>query len=365
MQLGLVIYGSLESRSGGYLYDRQLLRELERVGDSVELISIPQRSYAQHLMDNVSRDLLRRCLHGEFDLLLQDELNHPSLFLLNKRLRKKSNLPIVSIVHHLRIQEKWPLTQKLLYQRVERSYLHSLDGVINNSHATRKSVEALTELPAIVMHPGRDHIRPEISREDISARATQTGPLRLLFLGNLIPRKGLHTLLRALGEIPQEIWRLNIVGNIKVHPSYTRRIQRLIASLGMEKNVQMIGSLPEPEVAEHLSNAHLLTLPAQYEGFGIVYLEAMGFGVPPIATSAGGASELVHHGENGFLIEPGDVNGLVEIVQRISTDRGLLRDLSLSAQKTYQSHPTWKEGVKKVRLFLKFVLSKSSQMSLG
>ncbi len=53
MRLGLVIYGNLETISGGYLYDRKLVEHLERQGDQVEIISLPWRNYARHLGDNL------------------------------------------------------------------------------------------------------------------------------------------------------------------------------------------------------------------------------------------------------------------------------------------------------------------------
>jgi hypothetical protein len=62
------------------------------------------------------------------DLLLQDELNHASLFLLNRRLRKEVRYPLVSIVHHLRSSERRPTWQNTLYRRIERNYLESMDG---------------------------------------------------------------------------------------------------------------------------------------------------------------------------------------------------------------------------------------------
>ena len=57
MRLGLLIYGSLDTLSGGYLYDRKLVEHLRRAGDSVEIISIPWRSYPAHLADNFSSRL--------------------------------------------------------------------------------------------------------------------------------------------------------------------------------------------------------------------------------------------------------------------------------------------------------------------
>ena len=102
MRIGLVIYGNLDTLSGGYLYDRKLVEFLRDEGDEVEIISIPWRNYAAHLTDNFSPSLLGRLDSPNFDVLIQDELNHPSLFLLNRRLKSLVNYPIISIVHHLR-----------------------------------------------------------------------------------------------------------------------------------------------------------------------------------------------------------------------------------------------------------------------
>ena len=83
MRLGLVVYGSLDTVSGGFLYDRQLVRHLRSRGDEVEVISIPWRPYARGLLDNLSPALFKRLSRAAFELLLEDELAHPSLFRLN------------------------------------------------------------------------------------------------------------------------------------------------------------------------------------------------------------------------------------------------------------------------------------------
>ena len=84
MRIGLLIYGSLDTLSGGYLYDRKLVEHLRQAGDSVEIVSIPWRSYPAHLADNLSLRLYRRLRDLPVDILLQDELNHPSLALVNR-----------------------------------------------------------------------------------------------------------------------------------------------------------------------------------------------------------------------------------------------------------------------------------------
>ncbi len=129
MRIGLIIYGSLDRFSGGYIYDRMLVKYLRGHKDDVEIVSLPEKSYMHHLQDNFSARLLHRLEDLNCELLLQDELNHPSLFMLNRRLREKVSYPIVSIVHHLRCcEENSPLINPV-YRLVERQYLSSLDWV--------------------------------------------------------------------------------------------------------------------------------------------------------------------------------------------------------------------------------------------
>src|SRR5215216_6080243 len=109
MKLGLVIYGSLETMSGGYLYDRKLVEYLRAQGDRVEVISLPWRNYAVHLTHNFWFRLPAR---RNVDILIQDELNHPSLILAN---RQKHAYPVISLIHHLRCSERRPAWQNLLY----------------------------------------------------------------------------------------------------------------------------------------------------------------------------------------------------------------------------------------------------------
>ena len=79
MKIGLIIYGSIDTLSGGYMYDRMMVEYLRAQGDTVEIISLPWRNYAAHLTDNFSFKLL-----PNLDILIQDELNHPSLIGANR-----------------------------------------------------------------------------------------------------------------------------------------------------------------------------------------------------------------------------------------------------------------------------------------
>jgi glycosyltransferase involved in cell wall biosynthesis len=101
-----------------------------------------------------------------------------------------------------------------------------------------------------------------------------------------------------------------------------------------------------------LKSAQVLVVPSSYEGFGIVYLEGMAFGLPAIGTTAGAASEIISDGENGYLIPPDDAKLLAKRLLTLADDRELLARMSLNALKRYRQQPTWEETVGEIRDFL-------------
>lgn len=354
MRVALLIYGSLETLSGGYLYDRMLVERLRRQGDAVEVISLPWRDYLRHLGDNFSPRLLRRLERLEADVLLQDELNHPSLFWLNGALRARAACPIVAIVHHLRSSEARPSWQNRLYRLVERRYLAGVDGFICNSRTTRQAVQALAgiEQPYLEAYPGGDRLHASLSEGQIAGRALQPGPLRVLFVGNVILRKGLHTLVEALRRVPRPLWRLDVIGSLEMERAYAQAARARVRALGLSEQVRFHGPLSEGELARQMQASHLLAVPSSYEGFGISYLEGMGFGLPAIASTSGAAHEIVTHGQDGFLLPAGDAGALAECLRRLAEDRPLLLQMSVAARRRYQAHPTWEETTGRIRRFL-------------
>lgn len=354
MRLALLIYGPLDTLSGGYLYDRKLVEYLRGEGDQVEVISLPWRNYVRHLGDNLSTCLLRKLVDLQADILMQDELNHPSLFWLNRRLRPLSDVRLISIVHHLRSSEPRPAWLNLFYRWIEHLYLQSLDGFIFNSDTTRQVVGGLlrTGRPHVVAHPAGDRLDPQITDQEIRERSLQPGPLRLFFLGNLIPRKGLHILISALEQLPRDGWQLAVAGGLSFDGAYTERILRMVRANGLSDSIEFLGPLNKGQLSGHLRESHLLVLPSFYEGFGIAYLEGMGFGLPALATSAGAAGEIITPDRNGFLIPPGDSDTLAGSLRRVILDRRFLLEMSLNARQRYLDHPTWEQTTRKIREFL-------------
>jgi glycosyltransferase involved in cell wall biosynthesis len=344
MKIGFIIYGSLDTLSGGYLYDRQLVEYLRAQGDTVEIIPLPWRNYAAHLTDN----FFFRLPKG-FDVLIQDELNHPSLILAN---RGKHPYPVISLVHHLRCSELRSKWQNTFYSMIEKKYLQSVDGFIFNSKTTKNVVHKLigNNKPNILAYPPTDRFGEPIPEEEIIDRA-QISPLRILFLGNVIERKGLHTLLRAV-SIQPSAFRVDVVGSLDSEPEYERQIQKIIEQNNLSSFIFLHGALDKEPLIEKLRQAHVLVVPSSYEGYGIVYLEGMCFGLPAIGTTAGAAGEIIEDGQTGYLIKPNDSASLSRQLKTLAEERGLLTRLSFNARKRYLRQPSWEVSAKSIRNFL-------------
>ncbi|WP_458207584.1 glycosyltransferase family 4 protein [Haladaptatus sp. NG-SE-30] len=344
MRLGFVVYGSLAEQSGGFQYDRKLVEHLRERGHEVQVVGLPWDRYGRCLLHNLSPGL-RSDLAG-FDVLLEDHLCHPSLVWGNRSL----DTPIVSVVHHLRSSEPRATWKNRIYRAVEHHYFRSVDGAICNSETTRESVLDLHDfhdLRSTVAYPAGDRFAP------ISPRRTPNWfdePLRLVFLGNLVPRKGLHVLLSGLSRVRGD-WQLSVVG-APTNPTYAERVRHYCKELRLGEKVTFTGRLPNDGVARELTRSHVLAVPSLYEGFGLVYLEGMAFGLPAIATAAGGADEIVSDGDTGFVLPPDDPDAVAAAVRIFRDDRGLLRRMSEASRERFESHPDWNDATDAVERLL-------------
>ncbi|MDS0476344.1 glycosyltransferase family 4 protein [Natrinema sp. 1APR25-10V2] len=350
MRLGLVVYDGLGRTSGGYRYDRRIVAGLRDRGHEVTVVPIPRDGYGTNLLDNLSPEVAADLTALDVDVLLQDELCHPSLVRHNRR--RDDDVPVVSIVHHLRCRESRSTWRNALVRAIERRYLETVDAFVYNSDPTRETVEGLVDpKPSVVAPPGGDHVDPGVTRERIRSRAREPGPLRVVFVGTLVERKGLHTLLRGLAALPADEWSLTVVGDPTVDREYVRRIDRLVSALSVERSVTFAGRLSDDALSSTLREGHLLAVPSNYEGFGIVYLEGMGFGLPALASAAGGAREVVTDGKTGRLVPPGEPRTVAEAVGSFATDRERLAEMGVAARDAYDAHPTWADAVDRVETF--------------
>ena len=355
MKIALVVYGNLKSLTGGYLYDRLLVDDLCRRGHRVEVISLPAVTYGRHLMDNLSPSLAAALPRVSCDVMIQDALVHPSLWLLNRYLRRRCSFPRVALAHMVLSAQPRQMWRNRLFAVAEKAFYRSVDGCIANSRNTLAHLArwGVARRPFMVAPPGGDRLGHLASRQRVIDRANAPGPLRLLFLGNVLPGKGLLPLLEALLQIPDVDWRLTVAGSLTMAGDHVRDVREVIRHSALEGRVQLMGPVTGPALIRLLESSHLMAMPFSHEGFGMALMEGMAYGLPAIASENGAARETVIHGVNGILVPPARPGLVGTAVRRLAGDRLVLARMGVRALDTFHRHPRWSETFGRIECFIR------------
>ena len=170
-----------------------------------------------------------------------------------------------------------------------------------------------------------DLFRPGAGGADVRARHGLTDRPVVVCVSRLVPRKGQDVLLRALPLVHKEIpdAALLLVGGGPAMP----RLQSLVSSLGLERDVVLTGSVPWEELPAHYDAGDVFAMPCrdrlrgmEVEGLGIVFLEASATGLPVVAGRSGGSPDAVRDGVTGHVV---DGTSVEEVAGRLV---GLLAD---------------------------------------
>ena len=361
MQIGLLIYGDIAAVSGGYLYNRKLVAYLRQQGHQVSIISLPQRSYWQHLSDNFSQHCRQQIINAKVQILIEDAMVHPSVFWLNRRISQQLGVPLIALLHLLASYEQQSWYLGWFYRAIERRYLQSVDGFIANSQTTQQQLQTLLGGPlppyCVAVPAGNNFVPLSIDAKVIQQRSKASGPLRVLVVGNVIRRKALHVLLDAVQQLPKSAFQVTVAGRLDMEPDYVLQLQSQIQAAALPQNVVFKGVVAGQALAELYQQQDVMVLPSAYESYGIVYVEAQQFALPVIGTTAGAAHEIIQHGSNGFLIDPQDSQGLAAILLELHNNRPKLLTLSLNALAAYQQHPDWQSSCGVIERFLQAQLN--------
>ncbi len=203
--------------------------------------------------------------------------------------------------------------------------IESADAVTAISTATAAAVARYTsrEVPVIPFSAAISD-RPMSDGAGEEARPLErAGPVRLLFVGRLVERKGVHILIRALARVRERVEAtLTVVGEGPEAAPLEAEARRV----GVDPFVRFAGRVDEEALGGAYRSSDLFILPAvvdgkgDTEGLGVVLLEALEFGLPLIASDAGGIPDIVRHGETGLLVPPGDAGALAGAIMRVIED---------------------------------------------
>lgn len=322
MRVVWLVYGSLDQATGGYVYDRLVVAGLRALGDDVRLMD-PRAPHA-------GRD--------EQDVLVGDALCAGELGPLFEGWAGVARL---LLVHHL---PSWEL------ERGDHDELRALESRAMGASNVVIATGASTADRLAVEFPGRrvEVVVPGADRLPVMASGGNGdgAPLRVLFIGSLIPRKRVAWLLDALESLPEGRVTLTLVGDASRDPGHAATLlARIEASARLRAQVRVAGVLDERSLAHELARADVLALPSSLEGYGMVMTEALHAGVPVVAShQAASAASLAGHEAIETFREQAE---LVSILQELLEDSHRRETLRRAARDW--PAPRWSDAVEAFR----------------
>ena len=158
-------------------------------------------------------------------------------------------------------------------------------------------------------------------------------PGRILFAGRLYALKGVKDLLHVVSRMRNfDNLQLVLAGSLADN-AYVRELKADVARLGLKNIVEFRGILGRKQFLEELSRCACLVLPSYQETAPMVVQEAMACGVPVVASNIGGIPYQVRDGQTGFLVSPGDIDGLTDRLTTLLSDATMRAAFGKAARK--------------------------------
>ncbi|MEI9988203.1 MAG: glycosyltransferase family 4 protein [Aliidongia sp.] len=330
---GFVVPGRLDQITGGYLYDRRVVEGLRAQGRAVAVHELPGRfPEADEMALEAAAALLAGLPDGAG--LCIDGLALPGFSAMLAE--HADRLALTVLVHHpLALETGLTAAQRAAYAALEARLLPLCRGVICPSPASAAAVGDYGVAPEriAVVPPGLD-------RAERLAQPRETGPVRLLSVATVTPRKGHVLLVEALAPLAALPWHLTIIGSLERDAVTVERLRAAIAEGSLGDRVTLAGEAAPGSLGAAYAEADLFVLASYHEGYGMVFAEAMARGLPILATTGGAIPQTVPPSA-GLLVPPGDRAALTGALKRLLGDVSLRRQLGRGALAAAAKLPDW------------------------
>lgn len=332
--------GDLETLTGGYGYDRRMIREWREAEHEVTLVPLGEGFPFPSDEGLVKAETALSAL-PDGTVVLVDGLAFGVMDAWAKR--EAHRLRIFALCHHpLALEGGQPaeVTDRLRLSETEA--LAQTRGVVVTSPATARALvegfgvsasDILTALPGTDPAPlARFEGRPRL----------------ILSIGSLTRRKGHDVLIAALARLSDLHWRAQIVG-AELDADYAAELRRAVAAANLEDRVTLSGEVADTRAL--LEQAEVFALASRFEGYGMVFAEALSQGVPVVACAAGAVPDVVPP-DAGILVPPDDPEAFAEALRRMLTDPALHDAMAEGARRAGEALPSWRDGAAAVAAFV-------------
>lgn len=300
------IPGELSTPTGGYIYESRLLEALRAQGRDMRYLKLGG-SFPDPTPKDMA-DAIRQLASLEPDraVILDGFISAT----LDTTALANLHVPSVAMVHHPLAEETGldPARRDHLF-RLEQANLAHVSHVLVPSPATAALLTGAYGVPAeriTIARPGTNRpTRP---------RAPAAPPL-ILSVGIQHPRKGHDILLKALARLTDLDWTAVIAGKA-YDTDHAAELAALRQELGLEARVRLTGYVADEELAALYASATLFALATRYEGYGLVFDEALSHGLPIVSCRAGAVPDTVP-AEAGYLVPVDDPDAFAEGLARL------------------------------------------------
>ena len=329
MRVAFVTVGDTKRRTGGYLYHAEVLARLGKMGVEVEeVVPCGASPEEQERAGNRPGGFLDP---SDFDVIVVDALARivcaPHLD------RWRTSHPVVAMVHELPGVADPEATE---HERNYEAPLLRSDLLICVSGHGKSVLEdrGVSVARIRVVPPGFDRL----ALPGAGPSVRDGSPVRALCVGQWIPRKGILELVQVwtARERPAV---LELIGETHADPAYAASVRDAIAA-APDSSIVVRGSVDDAALAEAYGTADVFVLPSRYEGYGIVFAEALAHGLPVIACDVGPVPELLGT-EAARLVSPEDTGALSETLDLLLTDPALRWRMSRAARDRAEKLPRW------------------------
>jgi glycosyltransferase involved in cell wall biosynthesis len=336
--LVLAVPGQIETRTGGYGYDRQIAAGLRASGWDVRVLTL-DASFPEPTPQGVEHAARALAAIPDGTAVLIDGLALGAM--PAEAEREQTRLRLFALVHHPLARETGiaPAAAERL-DKSERRALRTVRRVVVTSRATAETLldYGVPRDRVTVVEPGTDRLP--------LARGSGNVEVHLLCVASIVPRKGHDVLMRALSQVREGPWRLTCVGSLDRDAVTTEALRRAVHDLGLGARVSLAGELEGDRLAAAYDSADVFVLATRYEGYGMAVAEAIACGLPVVATATGAIDDVV--GGAGIVVPPGDEQALAGALQRVIGSRELREDLAMRARGARERLPGWDDASRRM-----------------
>lgn len=301
------------------------------------------------LAPNVKKEIAALDKKFDFDIFHLHGRWYPDFGFVAKYAKKKKKLFMMTL-HNARPVGISPTITTLgtFYDAVYgKKLLKAADRIIAVCRFVKEDIAkyGIDKAKIEVIHNGVDTEFFKPSKKTFKEKYADKFDTLFVFLGRLIPQKGLPYLIDAMAEVAKEYPKtgLLIVGKGKEKSKLERRVRRL----ALDKNVIFPGFIPEEQLPHVYSSADVYVLPSLWEVLPISLLEASACGAPLLASDAGGNPEVIENGVNGFIFKRGDTKALAQKMRTLIGDPKMRRKMGRESRRMAMKKFDWELIAKK------------------